>query len=137
MAAQYTSTAITDVAVNQNVLFDNYYPCNKGNIIHTPGSGIFTVRGATQQKCAKYRITFTGNITGTGGQLMLALTQNGETLFNAVGMAFPAADDNYFSVTMDTIVSIPCNCCYTFGVKNIGANEVTVSNANLIFERIC
>lgn len=137
MAAQYTATAIQDVAVNQNVLFDNNCPCTKGCIMHQTGSGVFTLRGATKQSRARYRVTFTGNITGATPPVMLAITLNGETLFNAVGMAYPAADDNYFSVSMDTLIDIPCNCCFSVAVKNISTAVVSVSNANLIIERVC
>lgn len=137
--AQYSATAIQDVAVNQNVLFDDVYPCNKGYVIHQPGSGVFTLRGATNQSCAKYKVTFNGNIatTGVGAQIMLGLTLNGETLFNAVGMAFPAAADNYFNVSFSDVISIPCGCCFSLAVKNIGAAELSLSNANLIIERVC
>lgn len=137
--AQYTATAIQDVAVNQNVLFDNETPCNKGYVMHQTGSGVFTLRGATNQSCARYKVTFDGNITTTDapGQLMLALALNGETLFNAVGMAFPAAADNYFNVSFSDVISIPCGCCFSLAVRNIGAQELALSNANLIIERVC
>ena len=136
--AQYSATAIQDVAVNQNVLFDDSYPCNKGYVIHQTGSGVFTLRGATQQRCAKYRVTFSGNIAGTAaGPLMLALTLNGETLFNAVAMSQAAAADEYNNVNIDVVIAIPCGCCFSLAVRNIGTIETSVSNSNLIIERIC
>ena len=133
--AQYSATAIQDVAINQNVLFDDIYPCNKGYVIHQPGSGVFTLRGATNQRCAKYKVTFNGNITTTGAaaQLMLALTLNGETLFNAVGMAFPAAADNYFNVSVSDVISIPCGCCFSLAVKNIGTTELALTSSSSVW----
>ena len=137
--AQYTATAIQDVGVNQNVLFDDNFPCNNGYVIHQSGSGVFTLRGVTKQCYARYRVSFSGNIAGTSaaGQLVMALTLNGETLFNAVGMATPAAADEYFNINIDTVIAIPCGCCFSLAVKNIGTLETSVTNANLIIERVC
>ena len=139
MAATYSAIPVQDIAANQNVLFDNDSPCTKGYVIHQAGSGVFTLRGVTQQSCAKYRVTFNGNFTTSAGtgQIMLALTLNGEPLLDAVTMAYPAAADNYFTAHIDKIISIPCGCCFSVAIRNTGTLETAVTNANLIIERVC
>ncbi len=136
--AQYSFPAVQTVAVNQNVLMMDNISCCKGNVIHRAGSGVFTVKGASQQSKARYRVTYNGNVSlDAAGQAELAITLNGETLQNAVGAAFPAAADNFFNVTMDVVIDIPCGCCFTIAVKNIGTTVVNVRNSNLIIDRIC
>lgn len=139
---QLTATAIQNVIANNNVIFDNpTCSCSKNNIMYQSGSGVVMVRGATNQCCAKYRVTFNGNAAtpdgGTPGQISFAITLNGAPLYNAVGMAFTAATEQYYNIAMETEVSVPCGCCFSIAVKNIGTDEAAISNSNLIVERTC
>lgn len=139
---QLTATAIQDVVVGNNVIFDNPACCSKnGNIIYQSGSGVVMVRGTTNQCRAKYRATFNGNVAtptdGTPGQISFAITLNGAPMYNAVGMAFTTAVEQYDNIAMTTEIEVPCGCCFSVAVRNIGEEEAAISNSNLIVERIC
>ena len=142
MASESSFSPAQTVAENANVLFLNgNRACNKGYITHRTDSGIFRLKGATNGCKAIYRVTFNGNIAvttgGTVGAISVALQEDGETITNAVATVTPAAVENFFNVSLDTFVTIPCGCCVTVSVKNISAGtSIDVTNANIIFERV-
>lgn len=142
MAAEYSFSPAQTVVENASVLFLNgNRACNKGYITHRTDSGIFRLKGATNCCKAIYRVTFTGNIAvttgGTVGEISVALQEDGETVNNAVATVTPAAVENFFNVSLDTFVTIPCGCCVTVSVKNISTGtSIDVRNANIIFERV-
>lgn len=142
MAAEYSFSPAQTVAENTNVLFLNgNRACNKGYITHRTDSGIFRLKGATNGCKAIYRVTFNGNIAvttgGTVGEISIGLQEDGETVTNAVASVTPAAVENFFNVSVDTFVTIPCGCCVTVSVKNISTGtSIDVRNANIIFERV-
>lgn len=142
MASEYSFSPAQTVAENANVLFLNgSRACNKGYITHRTDSGIFRLKGATNGCKAIYRVTFNGNIAvttgGTVGAISVALQEDGETVNNAVATVTPAAVENFFNVSLDTFVTIPCGCCVTVSVKNISTGtSIDVINSNIIFERV-
>lgn len=142
MAAEYAYSPAQTVAENSNILFLNgNRACNKGYITHRTDSGIFRLKGATNGCKAIYRVTFNGNIAvttgGTVGEISIGLQEDGETVNNAVASVTPAAVENFFNVSVDTFVTIPCGCCVTVSVKNISTGtSIDVRNANIIFERV-
>lgn len=142
MASEYSFSPAQTVAENANVLFLNgNRACNKGYITHRTDSGIFRLKGASNGCKAIYRVTFDGNIAvttgGTVGEISVALQEDGETVNNAVATVTPAAVENFFNVSLDTFVTIPCGCCVTVSVKNISTGtSIDVRNANIIFERV-
>lgn len=142
MAAEYSYTPTQTVADNDNVLFLNGNgACNKGYITHRESSGVFRLKGTNSGCKSIYRVAFTGNIAittgGTVGEVSIALQEDGETIGNAVATITPAATDNFFNVSITTFIKVPCGCCVTVSVKNISDDtSITVSNANIIFERV-
>ena len=142
MAAEYSFSPAQTVAENASVLFLNgNRACNKGYITHRTDSGIFRLKGSTNCCKAIYRVTFNGNIAvtagGTVGEISIALQEDGETVSNAVATVTPAAVGNFFNVSVDTFVTIPCGCCVTVSAKNISTGiSIDVRNANIIFERV-
>lgn len=142
MACEYAFSPVQTVEENANVLFLNgNRACNKGYITHRADSGIFRLKGATNGCRAIYRVTFNGNIAITAGEavgaISIGLQEDGETVNNAVATVTPAAVENFFNVSIDTFVSIPCSCCVTISVKNITADtSIDIRNANIIFERV-
>lgn len=140
--AEYSFTPLQTVAVDENVLFTNgNRACRKGYISHRDDSGIFFVKGTNNCK-AVYAVTFTGNIAiATGGTvepISVAITINGEALGNATAIVTPAAIGDFFNVSITTFVDVPCSCCVTVSVENKSdTTDIDVTNANIVFERIC
>lgn len=142
MAAEYSYVPLQTVAVDENVLFmDGFRACRKGYVQHRNGSGIFTLRGATNQCKAVYKVQFNGNIAiATGGTvepISVALTINGETLGNATAIVTPAAIGDFFNVSIATFIDVPCGCCVTVSVENASlTTAIDVTNANIIIDRV-
>ena len=143
MAAEYSAIAAQAVAVDENVLFNNgCRACRKGFIQHRDDSGIFFLKGSSNGCRAVYRVTFNGNIAiATGGTvetISAALTINGESLGNATATVTPAAIRDFFNVSATTFIDIPCSFCVTVSVENVSpTRSIDVTNANIVFERVC
>lgn len=131
--AEFTNPLAQDVAVNNNVLFTEtpVAPCPR--VRHREGSGIFTLKGG------RYLVMFNGNVEiptgGTTGDIELAIALNGEAIQGGTMVKTTAAVDVISNVAAAVFVDIPCNCCYTLSVKNIGEIPFTVEDANLVIIR--
>ena len=139
--AEYTANAIQAVSASHNVVFtDTVANCNKGYIIHRPGSGIVTLRGITNQCKARYKVSFGGNIAvptdQTVGAISLAIALNGEPISTTNAIVTPAAVNEYFNVFTAIYVDVPKCCCHTVSVENTSTIPIDVQNANLIVERL-
>ena len=106
-------------------LFDTAIGCNRGYVLHRPGSGILTIRGIVNNACApfaRYRVSFDGNIavpTGaTPGEIQLGLAIDGEIVQSSIAAATPTAADAYWNVSGFAIIDVPRGCCYTVAVEN-------------------
>ena len=111
-----------------------FYNKNKGN-----GKG----RYQWTTFCCKaiYKVHFDGNIAiATGGTvepISVAITINGEQLGNSTAIVTPAAIGNFWSVSVETFIDVPCSYCVTVGVENASpTSAIEVENANIIFERV-
>ena len=66
MSAEFTSNAVQEVGIGQNVIFaETAIPCRKGYVIHREGSGVITLRGIVNcpnAKYAMYEVSFGANI---------------------------------------------------------------------------
>ena len=141
--AEFTSNAVQEVGVGQNVLFtETAVPCNRGYIIHREGSGIVTLRGIVNNPngCfARYKVFFGGNIAiPTGGStdpISIALAIDGETVPTSSSIVTPAAVGDYWNVSESLYVTVPKGCCYTIAVENTSDQAINIQNANLIVER--
>lgn len=145
MAAEYSFVPEQTVAENANVVFaDGDRACRKGFIEHRSGSGVFTLRGASNGCKAIYRVQFNANIAvapaddgGVLGPISVSLTENGEILGNTTAIVTAAAIGDFFNVTATTFVSISCGCCKTVAVRNTSdGTAIDVANANIIFDRV-
>lgn len=156
--AEYIENSVQTVQANQNVLFNASIPCNKGYVVHRPGSGILTLRGIVNcpsASFARYQCTFNGNIAvpsdGTVGAIAIALALAGEPIQSSRAVVTPAAvaddpptDDNFFNVTSTAIINVPKGCCETLSVENVSVGAtaadaptaILVKNANLTITRI-
>lgn len=142
MAAEYSFVPVQTVEVDENVFFNNgFRACRKGFISHRDDSGIFTLQGSRNGCVAKYKVSFQANIAiaegGTVEPISVALTLNGEVLRNALAIVTPAAIGDFWSVSVETFVEIPCGCCVTVSVENVSENTaIDVTNANIIIDRV-
>jgi hypothetical protein len=145
MAVEYSYPLVQTVAVDENILFLNGNRCcKKGLIIHNDASGVFRVKGVSN--CCKtiYKVHFNANVAvsdvADGGVLepiSVAITQNGEVLRNAIATVTPAAIGDFFNVSVETFIELPCGCCDTITVRNISdTTAIDVVNANLIIDRV-
>lgn len=137
---EITANALQTVAVNQNVIFTDTAVCGSNSIMHRDGSGIITLKGATNQCRARFRIFFSGNIAiptgGTAGAISLAIATSGEAIDSTTMTVTPAAVENFFNVASAVYLDIPCGCCSQITVQNISTQAINVQNANLIIERV-
>lgn len=142
MASEYSYSPVQVIAQGANILFLNgSRACNKGYITHRTDSGTFRLKGASNGCKAIYRVTFNGNIAiadgGTVEPITIALQEDGETVNNAVATVTPAAIGDFWNVSLDTFITIPCGCCVTVSVKNISdTTAIETRNSNIIFERV-
>ena len=138
---EITNAALQTVATNQNVLFSETPVAGSRCIVHRQGSGIVTLRGLTNQCRARYRVNFGGNIAvpdgGTAGAISVAIAVDGEPLPASTAIVTPAAVAEFFNVSIDTFVDVPCGCCVTVSVQNTSDQDISVQNANLIAQRVC
>lgn len=141
MAVEYSYPLVQTVAVDENVLFLNGNRCcKKGLVQHNDSSGIFRLKGVNGCRTI-YKVHFSGNIAittgGTVEPISIALTQNGEVLRNAVATVTPAAIGDFWNVSIETFIEIPCGCCDTISVQNISETTgIDVINANLVIDRV-
>ena len=136
---EYSYPLTQTVANGENVIFNNGDRCcRKGLITHKDSSGIFRLKGIGCK--AIYKVHFNANIAiATGGTvepISVSLVQNGETLNNAVAIATPAIGD-FWNVSFETFIELPCGCRDTISIRNTSANTaISVANANIIIDRV-
>lgn len=145
--AEYLANAVQDVALNDPILFTASIPCTKGYIYHEDETGIFILRGITNNCFARYQVTYNGNIAvptgGTVTPIAVAIAVNGEPRVTSRAIFTPAAVDEYGNVTSTAIVTVPRGCCFSLSVRYVtadptedSATSIEVQNSNLVINRI-
>ena len=148
--AEYLANNEQLVSLNAPIIFDASIPCGKGYVYHEDETGIFILRGITNNCFARYQVTFNGNIAiPTGGDvtpIAVALSVNGETRPTSKAIFTPAAVDVYGNVTSTAIITVPKGCCFSLAVRYVDATTddaatvptptIEVQNANLVINRI-
>lgn len=148
--AEYLANAVQSVNLNAPIVFSASIPCNRGYIYHEDETGVFILRGITNQCFATYQVTFNGNIAipegGTASPIAVAITINGEPRPTSRAIFVPAAVDTYGNVTSTAIIKVPRGCCFSLSVEYVSgitddpaavpAPVISVQNANLVFARI-
>lgn len=147
--AEYLANAVQSISLNQPAIFTASIPCNRGYVYHEDETGIFILRGVTNNCFARYQVTFNGNIAiPTGGAvtpIAVALTVNGEPRQTSRAIFVPAAVDTYGNVTSTAIITVPRGCCFTLSVRYVAADEdpattptpvIEMQNANLVINRV-
>lgn len=142
--AEYRYNAIQTLQPNGTVIFSNdFFPCNKGLIIHQDDSGLFQVRGIVNNPCAEYgklKINFGANVgiptTGTVEPITLAITVNGVTEPATTMISTPAAVEEFNSISREVEVPIPRGCCQNISVTNTSTQAIEIQNAIIDLDRI-
>ena len=148
--AEYLGIAQQSVALNAPVIFTASIACSSGCIYHEDETGIFTLRGKTNNCFARYQLTYNGNISvpedGELTPIGIAIAVNGEARPSSLAVFTPQAVDELGNVTSTAIVTVPCGCCFSASVRYVDATTadptveptgvINVSNSNLVITRI-
>ena len=148
--AESLANDIQNVALNSPVIFTASIPCTKGYVYHEDETGIFILRGCTQNCFARYQVTYNGNIAipegGAVTPIAVAITVNGEPRLTSRAIITPAAVDEYGNVTSTAIITVPKGCCFSVSVRYVDATvddpattptpAIEVQNSNLVINRI-
>ena len=148
--AEYLANALQNVAVNSPILFTASIPCTKGYVYHEDETGIFILRGITNNCFARYQVTYNGNIAvPEGGEvtpIAIAITVNGEERPTSKAIFTPQAVDEFGNVTSTAIITVPKGCCFSVSVRYVDATvddptvtptpTIEVQNSNLVINRI-
>ena len=137
---EITNNELQLVATGQNVIFDETPVCPTKCITHRQGSGIARLKGLTNGQCrARFFVSFSGNIQipagGTVEAISLAIAVDGEPLQSTQMIVTPAAVENFFNVSSQVYIDVPCGCCVTVAVENTSTQAIEVQNSNLIVVR--
>lgn len=123
MAEYLTRDTVETVSLNQAIPFIDSIPCNKGYVLHQNGSGIFVLRGVTNNCFARYEVEFTGNIAipeeGEVTPIATAIVVSGEQRIGSRSIFTPAEVDEYGNVTSRAVVDVPRGCCFTVAVEYV------------------
>lgn len=146
--AEYFAPTQT-VALNAPISFDASIPCRRGNIYHEDGTGVFILRGVTNQCYATYQVVLNGNIAiptnGAITPVAVAISVNGEPRVTSRAIYTPAAVDEYGNVTSTAIIKVPRGCCFSLSVEYVAGSDdptvtptplISVINGNLTIARI-
>lgn len=149
MAAEYLANAVQEIALNAPAIFTASIPCRKGYVYHEDETGIFILRGITNQCYATYQVTFNGNIAipegGTVTPIAVAIAVSGEPRLTSRAIYTPAAVGDYGNVTSTAIIKVPRGCCFSVSVDAVPATTdptvtpapiIEMQNANLVIDRI-
>ena len=148
--AEYLANALQNVSLNSPVLFTASIPCNKGYVYHEDETGIFILKGITNNCFARYQITYNGNIAvpeeGEVTPIALAIAVNGEPRVTSTAIFTPQAVVEFGNVTSTCIVTVPKGCCFSMSVRYVDATTdniavdptptIEVTNSNLVITRI-
>ena len=147
--AEYLAVAEQTVPLNQSVTFIASIPCTAGNVFFENGTGVFTLRGKTCNRFARYNVDFNGNIAiPTGGAvtpIAVAISINGEARQSSLAISTPAAVDQYNNVTSTATIDVPAGCCVYISLKYVSASAdptvtptpvINVQNGNLRITRV-
>ena len=149
MAAEYLANAVQEVALNAPILFSASIPCNRGWVYHEDETGVFILRGITNQCFATYQVTYNGNVAipegGTVTPIAVAISVSGEPRVTSRAIFTPAAVEEYGNLTSTAIIKVPRGCCFTISVESVPATSdptvtpapvILAQNSNLVINRI-
>lgn len=123
MAEYLTRDSVENVALNAPIPFLDSIPCPNGSVYHQSGSGIFILKGKTNNCFARYEVEFTANISiptsGTVTPIATAIVVSGEQKLGSRSIYTPAAVGDYGNVTSRAVIDVPRGCCFTVSVEYV------------------
>lgn len=123
MAEYLTRDEVVSAALNTPIPFIDSIPCTRGYIYHQNGTGIFVLRGITNNCFARYEVVFTGNIAipegGAVTPIATAVVVSGEQREGSRSILTPAAVDEYGNVVSRATVDVPRGCCFTVSIEPV------------------
>lgn len=148
--AEYLYNETQSIALNNPVIFNSSIPCSKGNVFHEDGTGVFILRGITNNCFARYQLVYNGNIAvpeaGAVTAIGIALSVSGEPRNSSLAIFTPQAVNEFGNVTSTAIVTVPKGCCFNVSVRYVDATAadaavtptptILVANSNLVISRI-
>ena len=148
MAEYFGQTQL--VSLNEPIEFSASIPCTKGCVFHEDGTGIFTLRGITNNCFARYQLTYNGNIAvPEGGEvtpIAIAIAVQGEQRTTSKAIFTPQAVDEFGNVTSTAIITVPRGESFFVSVRYVDTTTsdaattptptITVRNGNLTISRI-
>lgn len=149
MAAEYLANAVQEVLLNQPIIFNASIP-TRGCVYHEDETGIFTLRGITNQCFATYQVTFNGNVALPDDAeavtpIAVAIMVQGEARLTSRAIFTPQSVSEYGNLTATAIIKVPRGCCFSLSVDSVPATAdptvtpapvIEVQNANLTITRI-
>lgn len=139
--AEYIANGRQTVAAGENIIFPStVIACTSGYVVHREGSGIFTLRGLTNQRAARYRITIGTNIAlptgGTTGSVSTAISVNGEAIPESYMYETLGTAAAIHTMGRTIMVDVPRGCCVQLAVRNTNDQAIDYLNTVLIIERV-
>lgn len=144
--AEYIENGLQTINLGSSITFNSSIPCTRGFVFHEDGSGIFILKGITNNCFARYEVTFNGNISTSGDltPIAVAITENGEVRQESLAIFTPQAVDEFGNVTSTCTITVPKGCCFTVAVRYVSGitdgettptPTINVQNASLRISR--
>lgn len=147
--AEYGASANQNVSLNNPIVMNATIPCTSGCVYHEDETGVFVLKGKTNNCFARYQVTFNGNVAiPTGGAVTpvaVAISVCGEPRLTSKAIYTPTAEE-FGNLTSTAIITVPRGCCFNMSVDYVDATtddpattptpSITVANANLVISRI-
>lgn len=124
---EYVTTTDALVALNGTIPFNSVsIPCNSGNV--TPlAVGIVNLRGSNTNRFARYEVRVQANVQiPTGGAvtpIAVGIAINGAVVTESVAIVTPAAVEDYWHISTEAIITVPCDCCITVSAVYVDGTE--------------
>lgn len=136
------------VSLNDAITFIDANPCRKGLIYHDNGTGLFVLKGKTNNCFMRYSLQFNGNIAiPTGGAISpigVSISIFGEDRKSSESIYTPTVVDSFGNITSIASITVPKGCCFSVAVRYTDATTddaatvptptIEVRNGNLVIE---
>lgn len=148
--AEYGANANQNVSLNNPIIMNAIIPCTNGYVYHEDETGIFMLKGKTNNCFTRYRCIFCCNVAipegGAVTPVAVAISVNGEPKLISKAIYVPSAVSEFGNILSVATITVPRGCCFSMSVDYVDATtddptttptpSITVANTNLIIDRI-